>query len=194
MLITSNLLYCPSFCSVWINSYITGYDHECGMLLWLLFCSFVVFVVGADPFVARMSTEFRNTLKNETHFSSISICTSYLGAGIAQLVSRLATSWTDRGSHHVGSEIFRIHPDRPWGSPSLLYNGNRVFPGCKKAVAWRWSPTVSNAEVKERVELYLRLWALVSCYRVKFAFVFLPLRNQWIQCLFLEGKTASAWH
>jgi len=32
----------------------------------------------------------------------------------------------------VGDEIFRIRPDRPWGPPSLLYNGNRVFPGGKK--------------------------------------------------------------
>jgi len=28
-------------------------------------------------------------------------------------------------------EIFRICPDRPWGPPSLLYNGYRVFPGGK---------------------------------------------------------------
>jgi hypothetical protein len=32
-----------------------------------------------------------------------------------------------------GDEIFRIRPDRPWGSPSLLY---RVFPGGKAAGAW----------------------------------------------------------
>jgi len=25
-----------------------------------------------------------------------------------------------------GGEIFRTRPDRPWGLPSLLYNGNRV--------------------------------------------------------------------
>jgi hypothetical protein len=29
-------------------------------------------------------------------------------------------------------QIFRICPDRPWGPPSLLYNGYRVFPGGKK--------------------------------------------------------------
>ena len=27
-----------------------------------------------------------------------------------------------------GGEIFRTRPDRPWGPPSLLYNGYRVFP------------------------------------------------------------------
>jgi hypothetical protein len=28
-----------------------------------------------------------------------------------------------------GGDIFRNCPDRPWGPPSLLYNGYRVFPG-----------------------------------------------------------------
>jgi hypothetical protein len=28
-------------------------------------------------------------------------------------------------------------PNRPWGPPSLLYNGYRVFPGGKAAGAWR---------------------------------------------------------
>jgi hypothetical protein len=30
-------------------------------------------------------------------------------------------------------EIFRTRPDRPWGPPTLLYNGYRVFPGGKAA-------------------------------------------------------------
>jgi hypothetical protein len=36
----------------------------------------------------------------------------------------------------VWGEIFRTRPDRPWGPPSLLYNGYRVFPGGKAAGAW----------------------------------------------------------
>jgi hypothetical protein len=32
----------------------------------------------------------------------------------------------------TGGEIFRTCPDRPWGPPSLLYNGYRVFPGGKE--------------------------------------------------------------
>ena len=53
--------------------------------------------------------------------------------------------------------IFRTCPDRPWGPPSLLYNGYRVFPGGTAAVARHGvdHPTRSKAEVKERVELYL---------------------------------------
>ena len=40
---------------------------------------------------------------------------------------------TMRGSNLGGGEIFRKRPDRPWGPPSLLYNGYRVyFPGVKR--------------------------------------------------------------
>jgi hypothetical protein len=48
------------------------------------------------------------------------------------------------------------HPSRrALGPPSLLHNGYRVLPGINAAGAWRWPPTPSSAEVKERVELYL---------------------------------------
>jgi len=50
---------------------------------------------------------------------------------VAQSVWRLTTGWTVRGSNPGGGEIFRTRPDRPWGPPSLLYNGYRVFPGGK---------------------------------------------------------------
>jgi len=51
---------------------------------------------------------------------------------VAQWVQRLATGWTVRGSNPGGDETFRTCPDRPWGPPSLLYNGYRVFPGGKE--------------------------------------------------------------
>jgi len=35
------------------------------------------------------------------------------------------------GLNPGGGEIFRTCPDRPWGPPSLVYNGYRVFPGSK---------------------------------------------------------------
>ena len=63
---------------------------------------------------------------------------------VVQSVQRLATGWTVRGSNPGGGEIFRTFPDRPWGPPSLPYNGYRVFPEGKAAGAWRWQPTQSS--------------------------------------------------
>ena len=66
-------------------------------------------------------------------------CWNEIRTGIAQSVQRLATGWTVRGSNPGGGEIFRTCPDRPWGPPSLIYNGYRIFPGGK--VAWLWPTT-----------------------------------------------------
>jgi hypothetical protein len=45
-----------------------------------------------------------------------------------------------------------LQPFRPaLGPTSLLYNGFRVFLGGKAAGVWRWTPTPSSAEVKERL-------------------------------------------
>jgi hypothetical protein len=54
-------------------------------------------------------------------------------------------------------EIFLTRPDRPGVPPSLLYKAYRVFAGVKPAQEWRGvdHPPRSNAEVKERVELYI---------------------------------------
>jgi len=43
----------------------------------------------------------------------------------------------------------------PGAYPASYTMGPRSFPGVKTAGAWSWPPTPSNAEVKERVELYL---------------------------------------
>ena len=64
--------------------------------------------------------------------------------------------WTVRGSNPGGGEIFHTCPDRPWGPPSLLYNGYRVFPGGKERPGRDADPSPSsNAVGHERVELYL---------------------------------------
>jgi hypothetical protein len=53
-------------------------------------------------------------------------------------------------------EVFRTRPDRPWGPPSLLYNGYWVsFPGVKRPGRGVDHPAPSSAEVKERMEIYL---------------------------------------
>ena len=51
--------------------------------------------------------------------------------------------------------MFRTCPDRPWGPPSLLQNGYRVFPGVKRPGRDFDHPSTSSAEVKETVELNL---------------------------------------
>jgi hypothetical protein len=42
-------------------------------------------------------------------------------------------SWTVRGPNPGKGEIFHTRPYRPWGPPSLLYNGFRVFPWLKRS-------------------------------------------------------------
>jgi hypothetical protein len=69
---------------------------------------------------------------------------------VAQSAWRLTAGWTVRGSNPGGGENFPACPDRPWGPPSILYNGHRVFPGGKlqPGRAADHSPT-SSAEVME---------------------------------------------
>jgi hypothetical protein len=64
--------------------------------------------------------------------------------------------WTVQGSNAGGSMTFCTHPDRPWGPPSLLYNGYRVsFSGVKRTGRGIDHPTPSSTDIKERVRLYL---------------------------------------
>ena len=46
-----------------------------------------------------------------------------------------------------GGEIFRTCPDRPWGLPSLLYNGYRVFPGGKERPGRDADPSPTSSAV-----------------------------------------------
>jgi len=112
-----------------------------------------------------------------TSFYSLIICTD--------LQERLATDWTVRGSNAGGGggEIFRTCPDRPWGPPSLLCSGCRVLTGGKAAGAWRWPPTPSSAEVKERAELYVLpfLWDFVTCCMLKLPLP-LPIFKKYVTC------------
>jgi hypothetical protein len=105
----------------WSNTeiYETSLDSVNNNLMWL----------GCDP---------KNFLR---HYANISdIITLRFGR---KRVAAIATRYTLNGSgieYRVRGEIFRIRQDRPWGPPSLLHNGHRVFPGCKAVGAWRWSP------------------------------------------------------
>jgi hypothetical protein len=84
----------------------------------------------------------------------IHCCSEVLSFPASSALHLWLTEWTVRGSNPDRSEIFRTHPDRPWGPPSLLYNGYRVFPAGKSAEAWLWPPPSASAEVKEQAELH----------------------------------------
>jgi len=74
---------------------------------------------------------WRNTVVLIAAKELIYICISF---GVRE-PGQLATGWTVRCSNSGGGEIFRTCRERFWGSPSLLYNGYRVFPGGKVAGA-----------------------------------------------------------
>jgi hypothetical protein len=102
-----------------------------------------------------------------------------LGGGMCSVVVlRLATGWTVRGSNPGGGEIFRTRPDRPWGPPSHLYNGYRVFPGVKsgRGVKLTTHPLLVRWWIKGCAIPLLPLWtvrpvqSLSACTRVHFIF------------------------
>jgi hypothetical protein len=59
------------------------------------------------------------------------------------------------GSNAGGGEILRPIQTGPGAHPASYTMGTGSFPGSKAAGAWRWLPTPSSPEVKERVQLYL---------------------------------------
>jgi len=66
-------------------------------------------------FIPIVSKYYKSNVNSSGPGSSVCIATTY-GLDGAGIESR----W---------GEIFRTFPDQPWGPPSLLYNGYRVFPG-----------------------------------------------------------------
>jgi hypothetical protein len=54
------------------------------------------------------------------------------------------------GSNPGGGEIFRTFPDRPWGPPSLLYNGYQVLPGGKKRPGRDADPSSPSSAVVKK--------------------------------------------
>ena len=92
-----------------------------------------------------------------------------------------------RGSNPGGDEVFRTCPNRPWGQPSLLYNGYRVFPGVKsgRGVTLTPHPLLVPWSRKSRAIPLLPLWAvrpvqsLSACTRVHFTF--LLYNRRWMQ-------------
>ena len=54
----------------------------------------------------------------------------------------------------MGGEIFRTRPDRPWGTPSLLYNGYRVFHGSKERPGRDADPSPHSSAVVKKEYSY----------------------------------------
>jgi hypothetical protein len=62
----------------------------------------------------------------------------------------------DPGIKSWWGEIFRTSPDRPWGPPSVLYNGYWIFPGSKERPGRDADPSPHSSAVgHEGAELYL---------------------------------------
>jgi hypothetical protein len=86
-------------------------------------------------------------------------------AGIAQSLLQPATSWTVLGSNPGGRRDFP-HQPRPALGPNQF--PVRWVPTLFPAEGGRRPPTPSNAEVKERIELYL--YSSSGSSRVNFTF------------------------
>ena len=71
--------------------------------------------------------------------------------GLGSLVS-IATGYglDGPGIESRWGEIFRTCPDRPWGPPSLLYNGYWVFPGGKKRLGRDADPSPPSSAVVKK--------------------------------------------
>jgi len=57
---------------------------------------------------------------------------------------------------------FSASPDRPWGPPSVLYNGYQVFPGGKEPPGRDADPSPPSSAVVKKEESYtsIPLWAV----------------------------------
>jgi hypothetical protein len=85
------------------------------------------------------------------------ICIFY-GTNLGSVVGIAAGYGLDgpRIESWCGGKIFNTCPDRPWGPLSLLYNGYRVFPGCKDRPRRDADPSPPSLAVGHgRVKLYL---------------------------------------
>ena len=56
----------------------------------------------------------------------------------------------DQGSNPGGGDIFHTIPDRPWGPPSLLFNGYRVFAGGKERPGRDADPSPPSSDVVKK--------------------------------------------
>jgi len=79
-------------------------------------------------FVTCMALQYFATLSHKRHDFRKTILNI---SGPGSLVGIATDYGLDGPGSNLGGKRFSARPDRPWGPPSLLYNGYRVFPGGK---------------------------------------------------------------
>jgi hypothetical protein len=104
-------------------------------------------------YVRIWHTHSNNISMSLWYVLAITFCDMHIFTRNRDCLVGVATGYGLEGSgiESRWSEICRTRSDRPWGPPSLLYNGYRVFPGGKAAGA-RGCPLTSfycSAEVKK---------------------------------------------
>jgi hypothetical protein len=73
-----------------------------------------------------------------TRYTNITLFMHLFGGKGSLVGTATRYAWTILASDPGGGEILRTRPDRTWGQPSLLSNGQRVsFPEDKAAGVWR---------------------------------------------------------
>jgi hypothetical protein len=100
--------------------------------LWTVFSQYVKLI--KSPLMDLVTVKTRHSeqwllLAYAWHF-----CVAPCFSGVPGSSVGIATGYglDGRGLNPGRCQIFRTCPDRPWGSPSLLYNGYRVFSGGKE--------------------------------------------------------------
>jgi len=110
-------------------------------------------------------------------------------------------SWTVRGSNPGGGEIFRTCPDRPWGPPSLLYNGYRVFLGGKERPGYDADPSPPSSPVVMNEQSYTSTSPLgrtactePQCLYKGALYLYTLYRNQiFFVCRYNKSGTQGLW-
>jgi hypothetical protein len=112
---------------------------------------------------------------------------------VAQSALPLTTCWTVRGSNFIKSEIFRTPPCRPWHPHRLLYNRYRVYlPGIRRPERGVNQPPPSNADDKERVELYFYSPSGSLCLTL--GWIVKMNTWSWFRCQTVRSSFSKTWN
>jgi len=149
--------------------------------------------------------EYFNTLDNFL-FPTLSHCGRYWELHLEQRPGSsvgIATGYRldGPGLNPRGGEIFRTYRDRPWGPPSLLYNGYRVFPRSKERPGRDADhhPLLVPWSRKNSAIPLLPLWtvrpvtSLSTCTKVHFTFFLLCTWNNIQHQHILACCSCLAW-